>query len=555
MSHRVGFVGAGPTTIYALNSLLQSEIKPASITVFERQRRAGQGTPYSPNWSDPVMLANIASVEIPPLPQTLVEWLHEQSDSALRELDVVREDIDERAFYPRLVLGEYLAAQFSRLVAIGREHGIEMEIRTRSNVTDVRIAGDHVEVDVCTAGQAPARRQFDYLILATGHQWPPDPEARPGYFTSPWPASALSRIRNCAVGIRGTSLSAIDTLVVLANNHGEFTEVDEGRLRWIPNPATEGFSITLFSRKGLLPEADFYHPIPHEPLMYCTPDAIERLVCNSGPDELLDRVFELFRKELLHCDPSYAADVDLTQLSMEEFCAAYFAKRADIDPFEWAKQNLAEAIANAESKYTVPWRYAILRMHETIALAVPHLSDSDFDRFSRVFKPVFVDDYATVPHESIRRLLALHQAGKLFIERLDQNSRLDIHGPASGAAFRRGSFVKMFPAFVEATGQRALSARDFPFPSLRRQGVIQDFESQGQDASGKRGIAIDHEFHPIGALQSSDRLFCLSLPYLMGKHPFVQGITSSAEMGDTVAIAIRDSESARQQCEQLAETA
>ena len=544
MNYSLAFVGAGPTTIYCLHALLKRDTLPASITIFEKQRRPGQGTPYSPNWSDPVMLANIASVEIPALPQRLVEWLNEQSDAALATLEVSRDEIDERAFYPRLVLGEYLAEQFLRLVARGRELGIEMNIRTRSTVADVRIKQDSIELEVKRPGQATEISTVDYVILATGHQWPPDPETRPGYFTSPWPASALARIRNCAVGVRGTSLSAIDASVVVAAHHGEFLTGDDGEISYLPNAGTDGFSITMFSRKGLLPEADFFHPIPYEPLTIFTPEAIDRLIELCPPDRLLDETFELFRSELLQSDPSYGVDLNLKDLSMEEFCAAYFATRADSDPFEWAANNLEEAIENSARQYTVPWRYAILRMHEVIALVVPHLTDADFARFSRIFKPVFVDDYATVPHESIRRLLALRQKGKLRIERLDQNARLDVRTPETGAVFRRGRIEQRFPAFIEATGQPLLSAKDFPFPSLRRQGVIQDIEVQGE-APGKRGIAIDEEFHPVSSLQSSERLFCLSLPYLLGAHPFAQGITSSAEMGEVVAHAIEAAEKDR----------
>ena len=54
-----------------------------------------------------------------------------------------------------------------------------------------------------------------------------------------------------------------------------------------------------------------------------------------------------------------------------------------------------------------------------------------------------------------------------------------------------------------------------------------------------RGLAIDGQYHPINHLASGDRLFCLSLPYLLGQHPFAQGITSSAEMAETVAQAIQ----------------
>jgi hypothetical protein len=86
-------------------------------------------------------------------------------------------------------------------------------------------------------------------------------------------------------------------------------------------------------------------------------------------------------------------------------------------------------------------------------------------------------------------------------------------------------------------GQQVSSAKDFPFPSLRRQGVIQDVKTEGH-GEAKRGIAIDGDFHPISACEPSDRLFCLSLPFLLGQHPFAQGITSSAAMAEVVADAI-----------------
>ncbi len=96
-----------------------------------------------------------------------------------------------------------------------------------------------------------------------------------------------------------------------------------------------------------------------------------------------------------------------------------------------------------------------------------------------------------------------------------------------------------FPAFIEAMGQQVSSAKDFPFPSLRRQGVIQDVTSLSE---AKRGIAVDGDFHPISAYEPSHRLFCLSLPFLLGQHPFAQGITSSAEMAEVVADAIEAAE-------------
>jgi hypothetical protein len=44
-------------------------------------------------------------------------------------------------------------------------------------------------------------------------------------------------------------------------------------------------------------------------------------------------------------------------------------------------------------------------------------------------------------------------------------------------------------------------------------------------------VAIDAAYHPISDDIPIDRLFCLSLPFILGRHPFHQGITSSHEMG------------------------
>ena len=539
MSYCIALVGAGPTAIYSIQALLEGPAKPAAITIFERQRRAGQGTPYSANWSDPIMLANIASIEIPRLPQRLVDWLSGETAERLESFGIAREDIDDRAFYTRLALGEYLSAQFAALVRRARSMGIQISVRTQHTVTDVRITGEKLTLTIIDSRKIETISLFDYVILATGHQWPADPEIRPGYFTSPWPASALARIHNCAVGIRGTSLSAIDATVALANQHGEFVQTAGNELKYRAKPETEDFSITMFSRKGILPEADFYHPIPYEPLVICNAEAIEQLISTCNSEGLLDAAFELFLQELTLADADYAAALGAKAQSPEGFCSAYFERRARADPFDWARHNLKEAARNVQLNFTVKWRYAILRMHEVFGLLASHLSDLDFTRFSATLKTVFVDNYATVPHDSVRRLLALHASGKLAVNKLEDGVRVDTWASGGGATLLNGRDRVYFPAFIEATGQQVSSAKDFPFPSLRRQGVIQDVKSESET---KRGIAIDGAYHPISAFESSHRLFCLSLPFLLGQHPFAQGITSSAEMANVVADAIQSAE-------------
>jgi uncharacterized NAD(P)/FAD-binding protein YdhS len=305
----------------------------------------------------------------------------------------------------------------------------------------------------------------------------------------------------------------------------------------------------MMSRKGLLPEADFYCEYPYQPLRICTNDAVDALI-SRGSADLLDSVFDLFKQELTLADPDYAADIGLALLTVDTLAPAYFAAREAIDPFTWAAANLAEAEQNKSRQYTVPWRYAILRMHEVIARAVPHLDQNDLKRFHGKFKSVFVDDYATVPHQSIQRLLALRRAGKLDILALGKDYEIGTEGIERGAYVRAQSQQIKFDSFIDATGQASMSARDLPFPSLVAQGVIKRAATPSGEliASGETeeamirtgGIDLDAAYRPQLLEDFCNRLYCAAISFLLHKLPFVQGITSSHEIGQIVSRAILD---------------
>ncbi|RZJ44332.1 MAG: FAD-dependent oxidoreductase [Brevundimonas sp.] len=529
---QIAFVGAGPTTLYALNALLAHPVRGTRVTVFEAQAKAGVGSPYRQGWNDPAMLSNIASAEIPPLTETLLGWLQSRSTPELEAMDLDVAGIDDRAFVPRVVLGRYFESQFSLLLEKARMSGVTVEVRTGCRVVDAANLPGGMALTLSASPHGETTTElFDHVVLATGHQWPSRQEVRPGYFLSPWPATALAALPPVKVGLRGSSLTAIDAAVALAGSHGAFIRDDDG-LHYEPAPETDGFSITMMSRKGLLPEADYYFPLPHAPLTVCTPQAIRGLI-GEGSGGLLDRVFDLFRRELQAVDPAYAEATRLNQATVEAFGEAYFAQRVASDPFAWAAANLVEARADHDARRTVPWRDAILRMHEVVAAIVPHLDSAGFARFSRHFKPVFVDAYGAVPHESVERMLALHRAGKLDVIALGERYSIDTHCPDGGAVLVQANRRRHYPVFIEATGQRPLGAVQFPLLSLLEQGIVRD-ESSGDADEASRGIVIDDLFRPVADGLSPDRLFCLSLPFIMGRHPFVQGITSSYEMGEIV---------------------
>lgn len=341
----IAFVGAGPTTLYSLCAFLQSAPAGADVTIYEEQPRAGLGTPYRPGWNDPAMLSNIASIEIPPIGETLIAWLERQPRARLVRLGIDPDAIDAHAFYPRLALGEYFLDQFNALIARAPAQGVAVEIATSCRVTDIVPEDTGLRLHVAPKIGPRHDRRFDQVVLATGHQWPEEPEVRPGYFLSPWPATALQRILPMRIGIRGSSLTAIDAAVALAVAHGIFIETDGETVDYRIHPGAEALAITMMSRKGLLPEADFYHPVPYEPLAICTADAIAALI-ETGTGDLLDQAYRLFKAELAAADPAYAAQIDLDHLALEDFADRYFAERLARDPFDWAAANLAEARAD-----------------------------------------------------------------------------------------------------------------------------------------------------------------------------------------------------------------
>jgi uncharacterized NAD(P)/FAD-binding protein YdhS len=545
---RIGIIGSGPTGIYTLKGLIGAG-RPLFIAVFERGSDAGKGTPYHPHMNDQAMLANIASVELPPVCETLVAWLRRQPDEELLRLNVRRENIGEREFYPRIVLGEFLQSQFRQLVEIGRSNGHAIDVRTNHHVVDIELGKDDIQLLVEDRLSDKQPYVFDHVVMATGHDWPETTEIQPGYFISPWPASILKTIEPCSVGILGTSLSAIDALVSVATAHGGFYLDPAGQTQYRAAPGSEAFRATMMSRKGILPEADFYCDYPYKPLRYCTAEAVEDLI-GRGSAGLLDAVFDLFKREIVACDPDYAESIGLALVTVETLSPAYFAAREATDPFVWAATNLAEAEQNRANRITVQWRYAILRMHEIIAKAVPFLDEADLGRFQNHFKSVFVDDYATVPHQSIQRLLALRRAGRLEVLRLGKDYDIATKGAAHGAIVRIGAESVAFDAFIDATGQAAMSVREIPFPSLLRQGV---FKPAATSESGviigsetdeiftrTGGVDLDDRFRPKFEDNLCRELYCAAIAFLLHKMPFVQGITSANEIGGVVSESILD---------------
>lgn len=514
----IAIIGSGPTGLYTLSALIEQK-RTMSATIFEKGEKAGIGMPYNDSDNIRLMLANIASIEIPPIGESYLAWVERQPRERLRRFRVDPDIVDERTFLPRLLLGEYFRDQFLWLVEQAQECGIVVTIREGCEVTNVDPRDDGVWLEASCLAE-PER--FDMAVIATGHVWPDQSEATRSYFPSPWSGLVEAAIPAVNVGILGTSLSAIDAAMAVATQHGMFWRDDEDKVSFTHDEGSEGLKITLMSRSGILPEADFWCPIPYEPLQILTAETIEAEIA-KGSDGLLNRVFALMAAEISEADPSWAARISLADRTADDFADAYFADRKAHDPFRWAEYNLSVVERNKANKFTVAWRYAILRSHEVVQEIVAHLSEADRARFDGGLRNVFIDNYAAIPSESIKRLIALREAGVISI--LELGPDYEKHHQDAVTEITVDGETHRYSVFIDARGQRPLKSKDLPFPSLRRQLL----------AIGEDIPDVGENYALLAPEAARGKIAFGALPYLIHDNPFIQGITASAEIGAAIA--------------------
>lgn len=165
-----------------------------------------------------------------------------------------------------------------------------------------------------------------------------------------------AQINACRVGILGTSLSAIDAAVAVVSQHGAFTTDADNTLHFTRNPGSQSLKLTLMSRSGVLPEADFYCPLPYEPLNIATGQAIEHVI-EQGQRGLLDRLFLLIVKQLQDAAPQWSQQIALETLTADTFSDIYFADRIQHNPL--TGRNATCRKSNATSGSNAPSRGAI----------------------------------------------------------------------------------------------------------------------------------------------------------------------------------------------------
>lgn len=501
-------VGSGAMGIYLVKRLVSQQL-PVSIDIFEATEAAGTGMPYNPGMNADYMLCNAFSREIPSVTRPLIDWLESQPPRELSEWELSTHDLNARAFYPRTLIGEYLGSEFTDLCSQARDAGFDLTIHTGCKVQDISVTGSQSLVTYTKDDEA-VQKQFDIVLIATGHKWSAAPMIDEAHLVSPWPYSKIEALPEGPIGILGSSLSAIDAVIALGHAHGQFEEHSD-RVTWLPNNLESDLRVTMVSRNGVMPEGDFYYTFPYEPLHHLTEDGVAKEIA-KGQDGLLQRVFELLCAELDAADANYLQDLGREARTLDGFAKAYFAPRRETGGLAAVKEDLAEVRKSMKKRETVPYRYALLRGHEVFGDILPHLSDDDYDRFSQKLMPVFGDCYAAVPHLSLARIVAMYDAGVL-----------ELCATAEGATFteeKDGRIsvetedgIRTFQAMVDARGQSAEPLSKLPFPSLAAR-------------FSEHADPILEPFRLDTGQSGSAQIYCLALPQILERYPFSQGLAN-----------------------------
>lgn len=548
---RIAIIGGGPSGLFMFKSLVDSGHTNLSVFIFESGSRLGAGMPYSKEGANEEHVTNVSDNEIPELVCTVREWLPQAPPELLRQYGIMPASFNEYKVLPRLLFGYYLEAQFNMLIEIARSLGIEVTVELNSRVRDIKDFPEKNEIEVNLDNRSFYR--FEKLVICTGHVWKKKEEGKiAGYFNSPYPPSKLKLSVNFPVAIRGSSLTAVDTVKTLAHENGCFKESEDGKLIYELNDGSSGFRMVLHSINGLLPAIRFHLDDPH--LMKSSVLSEEEIaeIRNQHDGFVpLDLIFDRnFKQPLAEKDPGFFDRIK--DMKLEEFVEEMMALRERLDPFILFKAEYAEADKSIKRQQPVYWKEMLAVLSFDMNYPAKHFSAEDMMRLKKTLMPLISIVIAFVPQSSCRELIALHDAGVLHIVSVDRSSEVKpLNEGGINYVYVDEDGVKQkkkYKLFIDSIGQQPMEMEDFPFASLREQKIISKAKLRFRDAGKAKdeienknelvekvdeenyylkvpGIAINDDFQVLNEWGVfNDRIFLMAVPYIAGFNPDYSGL-------------------------------
>lgn len=550
MKQKIGIIGGGPAALFMYKRLIEAPAAELEITIFEKKDKLGSGMPYSPEGASKEHITNVSDNEIPTIVTSMAEWLQTAPSQIVKPFDIDPDEFNDYKVVPRLLFGEYLAAQFELLLKQAKTKGYKTNVVLNTTVAD--IVDNPEEQKVSVVSEEKERFLFDAVVICTGHRWPQKMEGKvKNWFDSPYPPAKLTLKANFPVAIRGASLTAIDAIRTLARSNGSFEKKSDGEMKFQLNEGSEHFRMVMHSIDGLMPAVRFHLEDPQlSKNLLMEDEEIHALRKENNGFVPLDYIFERnFMQPLREFHPEFYEQIK--HMKMEEFVGHIMNMRERIDGFTLFMAEYIESKKSIKRRQSVYWKEMLAALSYAVNYPAKYFSAEDMLRLTKVLKPLISIVIAFVPQSSCRELLALHEAGVLSLQEVDRNSKVE---PAENGGcyyeFTDAAEAKKrihYNMFVDAIGQPQFMFGDFPFASLREQGVISaarirynsaeegkkhsesgekvDHDGEGNYYLQVPGIAINDYFQVLDRYGSfNERIYIMAVPFIGGYNPDYSGL-------------------------------
>jgi hypothetical protein len=456
------------------------------LRIFEKQKMFGPGFPHNQDIVLPFHITNMCASDMgifPENPEDFHSWTVRNRSLLAARFSWFGPFLEQQAdfpavcdHYPRAVMGEYLKTRFFQAVAMARQLGITVALHRYTEVCDMQqVSGGFSLSCHNTATGKRSVVKTAQVLIATGH-W--QKESRDSnFFPSPWPAQTLGqRIpMGAKIGIIGTSLSAIETLLTLTSED-RFVRSYSGDLVYQVPENTRTFC--LFSRKGLLPKVRG-RTGSYRNRFFC-PDSLEKMLADKTRTGSWKAVFALLDAEL---------------------------QRAYGRPFLWDEITypsgtpealLAESITDAVQGDTpmgdVLWQTVLLQGLGMVKQIYLSLTPAQRRMFEEQYASAFFTHAATQPIINAEKLLALIRTGIVRIIRLGSAYRLLKDDPQGRYVFvykdpEGHAQTEACSYLVDARGQ---DKSIFTDPSSLTQSMV------------AQGIVLTEEYPPAGTCREDE---------------------------------------------------
>jgi len=229
-----GACGSAAFIELSLQVIVQQLQDKVSITLIERSPEVGYGLAFGTPQKSHLLntQANLMGIYAHE-PNHFTKWLKKNGGKARK--DVKGESDTSSAYTSRILYGKYVAEEVQKTFKKAEKAGVNVKLINDEAIDLERLEDESFKVNFSSSESISA----NYILLAPGTPKPntfKELRKHENYLDFPWPSSRLKEkiSENDHVGILGTSLSAIDTVMTLAdNNH-------KGK-------------ISLFSPDGMLP--------------------------------------------------------------------------------------------------------------------------------------------------------------------------------------------------------------------------------------------------------------------------------------------------------------